>query len=118
MALGHLAVTPLTRRDALWEDCRNSLGIARLLFQEGRPDELVLTACRMAVECACRAALDQRGIRYDGDLPGALGRLGAPLGLGAFGAVGGAPRLSEAERAVGWVADRLRREAPERTWGY
>jgi hypothetical protein len=117
VALGQLFV-PASRRDMLWEDCKNSLGIARLLVQERRPEELVATACRMAVESACRAALDQRGIRYDGDLGETLGRLGAPLDLGAVDTFRGAQRLTEAERAVAWFAERLRREAPERTWGF
>jgi len=118
VALGQLVhPAPASRRDSLWEDCRNSLGIARLLVQERRPEELVATACRMAVESACRAALDHRGIVYDGDLQGTLGRLGAPLDLGV-GGLRGTQRLAEAERAVGWVATRLRSEAPERTWGY
>jgi len=107
-----------SRRDALWEDCRNSLGIARLLVQERRPEALLATACRMAVDSACRAALDQQGIAYDGDLQGCLSRLGAPLGLGAGGDARGAERLAEAERAVGWVAGRLRSEAPERSWSF
>jgi hypothetical protein len=107
-----------SRRDVLWEDCRNSLGIARLLVQERRPEALLATACRMAVDSACRAALDQRGIAYDGDLEGGLTRLGAPLGLAAGAEARGAERLAEAERAVGWVAGRLRSEAPERSWSF
>ena len=51
--------SPMIQRDALWEQCRNSLGIARLLAQEGRPRALVETACRTAVESACRAGLAQ-----------------------------------------------------------
>jgi hypothetical protein len=117
VAIGQLAV-PVSRRDLLWEDCRNSLGIARLLAQERRPEELLATACRLAVENACRAALDQRGIPYDGDLGETLGRLDAPLGLGAVEMFRGAQRLAEAERAVAWFAERLRREVPERTWGF
>jgi hypothetical protein len=109
---------PVSRRDSLWEDCRNSLGIARLLVQERRPEALLATACRVAVESACRAALEQRGTVYDGDLEGALGRLGAPVELGSGHGVRGAERLAEAEKAVAWMADRLRREAPERTWGF
>ena len=45
------------QRDLLWEHCRNSLGIARLLAHEGRPEPLVATACHSAVEAALRAAL-------------------------------------------------------------
>jgi hypothetical protein len=119
VALGQLAdPVPASRRDSLWEDCRNSLGIARLLVQERRPEPLVATACRMAVESACRAALDQQGVAYDGNLQAALGQLGAPLDMGGLRGVRGAERLAEAERAVGFVADRLRRAAPERTWGF
>jgi hypothetical protein len=118
VAVGQLADPVSSRRDILWEDCRNSLGIARLLVQERRPEALLATACRVAVESACRAALDHHGERYDGDLLGTLARLGAPLDLAAPRGVRGAERLAEAERAVGWVANRLRREAPERTWGY
>jgi len=105
-----------SRRDALWEDCRNSLGIARLLVQERRPEALLATACRMAVDSACRAALDQQGIAYDGDLEGCLSRLGAPQDAPADAR--GAERLRQAERAVGWVAGRLRSEAPERSWSF
>src|SRR5215471_12694789 len=106
MALGQLAV-PDSRRDLLWEDCRNSLGIARLLVQERRPEALVATACRMALENACRAALDQRGLRYDGELRETLAILGAPPGMGALDAARGAQRLADAERAVAWLAERL-----------
>lgn len=65
-------------RDALWEHCRNNLGIARLLVQEGRPEGLVATACWMAVESACRAALEQSGLGYAGDLEASLRQLAAP----------------------------------------
>ena len=47
----------LPARDVLWDHCRNNLGIARLLVQEGRPEPLVATACWMAVEigrASCR----------------------------------------------------------------
>ena len=120
MSLVQFAPEAVSRRDSFWEDCRNSLGIARLLVQERRPEALLGTACRMAVESACRAALDQRGMAYDGDLQSALFRLGAPLGHGHGLGVGarGAERLADAEKAVGWVADRLRSEAPERSWGF
>ena len=36
----------------------------------------------------------------------------------ATGALRAVATLSDAQRAVGWVSDRLRREAPERTWGF
>ncbi len=106
------------QRDALWEHCRNNLGIARLLVHEARPRPLVDTACAMAVETACRAALEQAGLRFDGDVDRALVRLGAPRTFAAGdGAAEGAVRLAAAERVVRWVADYLRREAPERSWG-
>ena len=61
-----LSAPPLRRDsrgpDELWDHCRNSLGIARLLHHEGRPEPLVSTACRLAVETACRAALEQVGL--------------------------------------------------------
>ena len=105
--------------DLLWEDCRNSLGIARLLLREGRPEPLVSTACRMALENACRAALQQAGLPFEGDVAGALDRLGLIAEPLAFGA-GGAPghRLSATEQAVAHVSAFLRRMAPERSWGY
>ena len=65
-------------RDRLWEHSRNALGIARLLVHEGRPEPLVDTACRTAVEAAGRAALEQAGMRFDGDVgPGAQPARGA-----------------------------------------
>jgi hypothetical protein len=106
-------------RDALWDHCRNNLGIARLLVQEGRPAYLVGTACQMAVESAVRTALEHRGLVFDGDLHRALERLAAPTELAEVaGWTGSATRLAAAERAVGWVASWLRREAPERGWGF
>jgi len=106
-------------RDELWERCRNSLGIARLLVQERRPQALVITSCALAAELACRAALEQAGLDFNGDLGRGLARLGAPEGLyGAGHAGSGAEYLAAAEQAVAWVAGRLRREAPERPWGY
>lgn len=107
------------QRDLLWERCRNSLGIARLLAHEGRPEPLVATACHTAVESALRAALEHAGQRYEGDLGLALARIQAPLDL--WDECEPRPRrqwLSDAERAVGWISDRLRREAPERSWGF
>ena len=105
-------------RDALWDHCRNSLGTARLLHQEDRPEPLVATACRMAVETAIRAALAQAGIPFEGDLPQALRRLQAPSDIWELQETGRAgKRLAAAERAVAWVAGYLRREAPDRSWG-
>jgi len=103
----------------LWDLCRNSLGIARLLHHEGRAEELVATACRLAVETACRAALEETGLVYDGDLEIALGRLGAPRDVWELQLTGsGARRLPGAERAVAWFASYLRRSAPEQDWPY
>lgn len=105
-------------RDSLWEHCRNSLGTARLLHQEGRPGPLVATACRMAVETACRAALTQAGLSFEGDLEQSLRRLSAPSDMWELQECGrAARRLAAAERAVAWVAAYLRRAAPERSWG-
>ena len=107
-----------TLRDALWEHCRNSLGTARLLYHEGRPEPLVATACLMAVEMACRAALTQAGLSFEGDLAQSLRRLKAPSDIGELQESGRASRrLAAAERAVAWVAGYLRREAPDRSWG-
>ena len=105
-------------RDALWEHCRNSLGTARLLHQEDRPADLVATACLMAVETACRAALAHAGLRFEGDLEQSLRRLRAPSDIWELQETGPASRrLAAAERAVAWVAGYLRREAPDRSWG-
>ena len=107
-----------TLRDALWEHCRNSLGTARLLHHEGRPESLVATACLMAVEMACRAALTQAGLPFEGDLQQSLRRLKAPSDMWELQESGRASRrLAAAERAVAWVAGYLRREAPDRSWG-
>jgi hypothetical protein len=112
------AATP-GQRDLSWEHCRNSLGIARLLVHEGRPERLISTACLMAVENACRAALDEGGCGYDGNLRRGLGVLQAPQGLLAgldFGA--GRDRLAATERAVGWLAGYLKERVPDRSWGF
>jgi hypothetical protein len=107
-----------TVRDALWEHCRNSLGTARLLQQEDRPEALVSTACLMAVETACRAALAHAGVPFEGDLVRSLRRLNAPSDIWELQESGpAARRLAAAERAVAWVAGYLRREAPDRSWG-
>lgn len=119
-----LLVEPASRagqppRDRAWGHCRNALGIARLLVHEGRPVELVGTACQMAVEAACRAALHHTGLRYDGDVERSLQLLAAPHDLLA-GFDEGAPaaRLAACERALGFLADYLRSEAPERSWRF
>lgn len=105
-------------RDALWEHCRNSLGTARLLHQEDRPEALVATACLLAVETACRAALAHAGVPFEGDLEQSLRRLHAPSDIWELQESGRASRrLAAAERAVAWVAGYLRREAPDRSWG-
>jgi hypothetical protein len=114
-----LLLCDLTPRDTLWEDCRNGLGIARLLVQEQRPDALVATACRVAVENGCRAALVQAHITFDGDVDQALAALDAPPELRMPpGPLRGAERLRAAERVVGWLASYLKSEAPGRSWGY
>lgn len=115
----YLNEPPSTTRDRLWRDSRNSLSIARLLAHEGRPEPLLATACRAAVEAACRAALEQRGAAFDGDLGRAFERLAVPDDLlASIELAEGKARLEAAERAVGWLAEYLRSEAPEKTWGY
>jgi hypothetical protein len=106
-------------RDVHWEHCRNSLGIARLLVHDGRPERLISTSCLMAVESGCRAALEAVGAEYDGNLRRGLGVLQAPQGLLAgldFGA--GRDRLAATERAVGWLAAYMKERAPDRSWGF
>jgi hypothetical protein len=106
-------------RDVFWEHCRNNLGIARLLVHEGRPEALVATACWMAVESACRAALEQARLPYDGDLEASLQQLAAPPDIWELQQAGlPVRRLAGAERAVAWMASYLKRGAPDRTWGY
>jgi hypothetical protein len=108
-----------TEAHALWEHSRNSLGIARLLVNEGRPEALVATACWAAVENACRAALEHCGAPFDGDLERAFQALsGPPDLLGAVGAAHGPDRVSAAERLVAWIARFLKAEAPDRAWGF
>jgi hypothetical protein len=111
---GPAAASLSAHRAALWDHCRNSLGIARLLVREDRPSALVHTACHLAVEMACRAALTvagEPGLVSDAQavLPADL-RLDEALASGAH--------LAAAERAVGWVADYLRSTVPERSWGF
>lgn len=106
-------------RDSFWQHGRNSLSIARLLLHDGRPEPLIDTACGTAVEAACRAALAQAGLFYDGDVARALARLAAPRDLWEPEQVRpGAPTLAAAERAFAWIAGYLRSEAPEHSWGY
>ena len=108
-----------SQRDALWEHCRNNLGIARLLLHEGRPGPFVATACRMAVESACRAALAQAGLPFDGNAERGFARLAAPRGLGdETRPESAAACLDRAEAVVAWTARYLRHEAPEHSWGY
>lgn len=104
---------------ALWEHSRNSLGIARLLVHEGRSDALIATACRSAVENACRAALERCGAPFDGNVGRAFRALSAPDGLlEAVEVATGAEQLCAAERTVAWIARYLRAEAPDRAWGF
>jgi hypothetical protein len=100
-----------------WEECRNNLGIARLLVSERRPEAMIATACRMAVETACRTALEHAGLPWSGDVDQALDRLRihrtaveetpSPRAL-----------LLSAEETVALIAAWLRRQEPARTWGF
>lgn len=106
-------------RDLRWEHCRDTLGIARLLAHEGRPERLVSAACLTAVESACRAALEHLGVEYDGNLRRALGVLQAPPGLLAGLEDGpGRDRLAATERAVAWLSAFLKERVPDRSWGF
>jgi hypothetical protein len=115
------AVMPLSRASVesapLWEHCRNSLGIARLLVHEGRPEAFVATACRMAVENGCRAALEQVGMPFDGNLEEALRRLCLAEVDAGESRANGAERLAAAEKTLSRIAAYLRGLVPERTWG-
>jgi hypothetical protein len=112
-------LAPPSERNALWEHCRNNLGIARLLLHEGRPGSFVATACQMAVESACRAALAQAGLPFDGHVERGFARLAAPRGLwDERGWDSAAGCLDAAEAVVAWTARYLRSEAPEHSWGY
>ena len=119
---GSPAPPPLaaTRRDRLWADCRNSLGIARLLVNEARPTALAATACRLAVENACRAALEHLGLPYDGDLGRALHDLQVDAEWSASTSRNLDDRelLLAAERTVGSIASFLRDAEPARSWGF
>lgn len=106
-------------RAALWEHARNSLGIARLLVHEARPEALVATACWSAVEHACRAALGPGSAPFDGDLARAFSVLSAPPQLlDELELSLGPGRLAAAEKAIAWLAGYLRAEVPERAWGF
>jgi hypothetical protein len=107
-----------SQRDPLWEHSRNSLGIARLLVHERRPESLVAAACQSAIESACRAALVQAGLRFDGDVERALTELSVPPDLRLPPGVSSPERLAGAERVISWLAAYLRAEAPGRSWGY
>jgi hypothetical protein len=119
MSLASPVFEVMPERDALWDHCRNALGIARLLVQEGRPTPLVATACQMAVESACRAGLSQAGLPFDGDASRALTTLAAPTDLWDVPLrAPAAERLAAAQGVVAWVAGYLRSEAPDRAWGF
>lgn len=119
MTLSLPVIEVVNERDELWHRCRNALGIARLLAHESRPMALVATACQMAVESACRAALAQADLPFDGDVARALRALAAPSDLGDVPeGVPTVERLAATQRLVAWVAAYLRSQAPERTWGY
>ncbi|HET8645617.1 MAG TPA: hypothetical protein VFO85_09030 [Vicinamibacteria bacterium] len=115
LGAGAVAASQEVRRQVLWEHCRNSLGIARLLVREGRSSGLIYTACHVAVEMACRAALSVSGE------PAVVAEVQAVLPAdlrppeGDFAA---SERLAAAERAVGWVADYLRSAIPGPSWGF
>jgi hypothetical protein len=108
--------------EALWQHSRNSVGIARLLLHERRPVDLLDTACRAAMEYACRAALHAAGQPFTDDLARSLECLAAPRDL--VGEVsdlreGGAPaHLAATERVLAWAAVQLQRACPDRTWRY
>jgi hypothetical protein len=108
----------LADRNLVWEHCRNALGIARLLVQEHRSADLVDTACHLAVDCACRVAMEEAGLEYAGDPGDALHSLAAPRALWPLPAdLDAASRLRGTERVVVWVATFLKSEAPHRSWG-
>ena len=106
--------------EALWRHCQNSVGIARLLLHDGRPLSLVATACRSAVEYACRAALLASGRPFPGDFVQALESLAAPdeFAWESLDAEGCAARLAATERVLAWVSAHMQRTVPGRTWGY
>ncbi len=105
----------------LWQHCRNSVGIARLLLHERRPPDLLDTACRAALEYACRAALGAASRPFSGDLFHGLETLQVPaelLGELSADGVAAARRVAATERLVAWVSGELRRSSPERAWHY
>ncbi len=75
------------------------------------------TACYLAVDNACRVAMEQGDLLYDGDPARALGALAAPRGLWPLPAGSGPERLRATERVVGWLATYLKSEAPHHSWG-
>ena len=109
-----MLVEQRTEPSVLWRRCRESLGIARLLVNEKRPAPFVETACHLAVENGCRAALALTGRSFDGDVRSALLSLEAPDELLAEPGAD----LAKAERAVGWLAEHLKNRIPDRVWGY
>jgi hypothetical protein len=114
-----LLLSDLAPRDHYWEECRNGLGIARLLLKEKRSEALIGTACRTAIENACRASLLQSGRAFDGDVNGALCVLEAPPEVRLpTRPMPGEECLEAAERVVAWLASYLKTEAPGRCWGY
>jgi hypothetical protein len=113
-----VSAASLADRNAVWEHCRNALGIARLLVQEGRSEELVETACFLAVDNACRVALEQAEFVYDGDPARALSCLAAPRGLWPLPDGDARDRLRATERVVAWLAAYLKSEAPHHSWGF
>jgi hypothetical protein len=114
-AASHPAVSILS--GDRWEECRNNLGIARLLVSERRPEPMVATACRMAVETACQAALEYAGLPWSGDVDAALDRLRIHRVVADQTPT---PRslLLAAEETVALIAAWLRRQEPSRTWGF
>jgi len=101
----------------LWEECRNNLGIARLLVSERRPEAMVATACRMAVETACRTALRHVGLPWSGDVDQALDRLRIHR-AGPEETPSPRALLLQAEETVALIAAWLRGHEPARTWGF
>ena len=113
-------VLPALGRDSLWQHARNSLSIARLLLQDGRPER----SHRHRLRHRGRSRMP-RGARPGWPL---LRRRrvsapwlawprrassGSPTRLGP-----GPPTLAAAEHALAWIAGYLRSEAPERSWGF
>jgi hypothetical protein len=115
VAAANPAVVPVSADR--WEECRNSLGIARLLVSERRPEPLVATACRMAVESACRTALQHAGLPWSGDVDSALDRLRIHR-VAADDSPTPRSLLLAAEETVALIAAWLRRQEPTRSWGF